>query len=97
MLDALAQSAAARLLIACDARQTPDRGTLSLIADLSAHAAQTRVWLILPHAGAHAPAGAGTETRAELWRDRLLALGLPADAILLAPVAPLTWLETGHG
>lgn len=97
VLDALAQSAAARLLIACDARQTPDRGTLSLIADLSAHAAQTRVWLILPQAGASVSTGAGTETRAELWRDRLLALGLPADAILLAPVAPLTWLETGHG
>jgi hypothetical protein len=89
VLDALAQSAASRLLIACDARQTPDRGTLSLIADLSAHAGQTRVWLIMPHAGA--------DTRADLWRDRLLTLGLPADGILQAPVAPLNWLESGHG
>lgn len=89
VLDALARSAASRLLIACDARQTPDRGTLSLIADLSAHAGQTRVWLILPHAGA--------DTRADLWRDRLLALGLPAAAVLQTPVAPLDWLETGHG
>lgn len=89
VLDALARSAASRLLIACDARQTPDRGTLSLIADLSAHAGQTGVWLITP--------GADAATRAPLWRDRLQALGLPADAILQAPSAPLGWLEPGHG
>ena len=46
ILDALADAAASRLLIACDARQTPDRGTLTLIAELAAHAA--RVWLLLP-------------------------------------------------
>ncbi|WP_050814842.1 DUF2868 domain-containing protein [Achromobacter arsenitoxydans] len=89
VLDALSQSAASRLLIACDARQTPDRGTLSLIADLSAHAGQTGVWLITP--------GAGADTRAALWRDRLLALGLNTDAILQAPAAPLGWLESSHG
>ncbi|MNT47436.1 hypothetical protein D3C72_1841510 [compost metagenome] len=89
VLDALSQSAASRLLIACDARQTPDRGTLSLIADLSAHARQTGVWLITP--------GSGADTRAALWRDRLQALGLDADAILQAPAAPLGWLEPGHG
>ncbi|WP_154403324.1 DUF2868 domain-containing protein, partial [Bordetella pertussis] len=44
LLDALARSAASRLLIACDARQTPDRGTLALLAELSDKAAQTRVW-----------------------------------------------------
>ncbi|MGE8640883.1 MAG: DUF2868 domain-containing protein [Achromobacter sp.] len=92
VLDALAQAAASRLLIACDARQTPDRGTLSLIAELSAHAQATRVWLIT---GPEDESGAGT--RAALWRERLLALGLPADAILQTPTAPLTWLESGHG
>lgn len=92
VLDALAQAAASRLLIACDARQTPDRGTLSLIAELSAHAQATGVWLIT---GPEDESGAGT--RAALWRERLLALGLPADAILQTPTAPLTWLESGHG
>ncbi|SSW71676.1 DUF2868 domain-containing protein [Achromobacter agilis] len=91
VLDALAQAAATRLLIACDARQTPDRGTLSLIAELAAHAAQTRVWLIPPRASADAAA-----TRAPLWRERLLALGLPADAIVQTPAAPFAWLESGH-
>ncbi|MGH8817475.1 MAG: DUF2868 domain-containing protein [Achromobacter pestifer] len=93
VLDALSQAVASRLLIACDARQTPDRGTLSLIAELSAHAQTTRVWLITPSAAADAP-DAGT--RAAVWRERLLALGLPASAILQTPAAPLAWLETGH-
>src|SRR5690606_21345475 len=35
LLDALAQSTTPRLLIACDTRQTPDRGTLGLIASLT--------------------------------------------------------------
>ncbi|MNL20320.1 hypothetical protein D3C87_1415610 [compost metagenome] len=90
VLDALAQAAASRLLIACDARQTPDRGTLSLIAELSAHAGHTGVWLI-------ASPDDGATTRAALWRERLLAVGLPADAILQTPTLPLTWLEAGHG
>lgn len=94
VLDALAQAAASRLLIACDARQTPDRGTLSLIAELSAHAQTTGVWLITPPSPDEA-SGAGT--RAALWRERLLALGLAADAILQSPAAPLAWLESGHG
>ncbi|EFF77675.1 hypothetical protein HMPREF0004_0854 [Achromobacter piechaudii ATCC 43553] len=90
VLDALAQAAASRLLIACDARQTPDRGTLSLIAELAAHARHTAVWLIAsPSDSAH--------SRAALWRERLLALGLAADAILQTPTAPLNWLEAGHG
>lgn len=94
VLDALAQAAASRLLIACDARQTPDRGTLSLIAELSAHAQATRVWLITASASADA---SDTGTRAAQWRERLLALGLPADSILQTPAAPLAWLEAGHG
>ncbi len=92
VLDALAGKAASRMLIACDARQTPDRGTLSLIAELAAHAEQTRVWLVTPRAGMDAAA-----TRAPLWRERLLALGLPADAVLQAPDAPYAWLESAHG
>ncbi|NMK48926.1 DUF2868 domain-containing protein [Achromobacter sp. Bel] len=94
VLDALAQAAASRLLIACDARQTPDRGTLSLIAELSAHAQATRVWLITAPSPDETT---GDGTRAALWRERLLALGLAADAILQPPAAPLAWLESGHG
>ena len=87
LLDALAQAAASRLLIACDARQTPDRGTLALIADLAAHAGHTRVWLVAPD---------GADTREPLWRERLAALGLDAGAIIGIGGAPLPWLEHGH-
>ena len=82
-----AQAAASRLLIACDARQTPDRGTLALIAELAAHAGQTRVWLLAP---------ANADTREPLWRERLAALGLAAGAILDSTGAPLAWLEHDH-
>lgn len=86
LLDALSQAGASRLLIACDARQTPDRGTLALIAELAAHAGQTRVWLRAP---------AAADTREPIWRERLAALGLEAGAIISAGGAPLDWLEHG--
>ena len=89
ILDALADAAASRLLIACDARQTPDRGTLTLIAELAAHAQQTRVWLLLP-AHEDGPARARCGARSS-------ALGLPAQAVLAASANALDWLETGHG
>ncbi|CAB3917834.1 DUF2868 domain-containing protein [Achromobacter ruhlandii] len=87
LLDALSRAAASRLVIACDARQTPDRGTLALIAELAAHAALTRVWLLAP---------AGADTREPLWRERLAALGMDAQAVIGAQGAALAWLEHGH-
>jgi len=86
LLDALARQPAPRLLIACDAGQTPDRGALALIAELSAKAAQTRVWL---------SAGFGEDgpsDRGPLWRARLGEAGLPAEAILEDADQPLQWL-----
>ncbi|WP_144636823.1 DUF2868 domain-containing protein [Bordetella genomosp. 13] len=88
LLDALARSAAPRLLLACDAHQTPDRGTLALIADLSGKAAQTRVWL---SAGFDDPASAD---RSATWRARLQEAGLPPEAILADSDAPLQWLAS---
>jgi hypothetical protein len=82
LLDALAATPAARLLIACDARQTPDRGTLALIADLASKAAQTRVWLT-----------PGAPDRMDTWRARLEAAGMPAEAIMRDADEPLQWLE----
>ncbi len=92
LLDALAQAGARRLLIACDMRQTPDRGTLGLIAALAGKAGQTRVWL----STFGAPA-AGGPARLDAWRDRLTAAGMGADAILSDADQPLRWLEADHG
>lgn len=78
-----------RLLIVCDARQTPDRGTLHLIASLTHQANQTKVWL-------YTPEGTGTEgNRIQTWQERLSATGMATSSILQATDQPLRWLETG--
>jgi len=92
LLDALARAGARRLLIACDARQTPDRGTLGLIAALADKAGQTRVWLSTAFDG---PA-AEEPARLDAWRDRLAAAGMAPEAILRDTDQPLRWLETGN-
>ncbi|MBO9357068.1 DUF2868 domain-containing protein [Bordetella petrii] len=91
LLDALARAGARRLLIACDARQTPDRGTLNLIAALAEKAGQTRVWL----ATAGTAPAAGEPARLDAWRERLAAAGMAPRDILRDADQPLRWLENG--
>lgn len=89
--DALARLAAsppARLLLACDARLSPDRGSLGLIAELSACAADCRVWLI---EGA-APATA----RLDHWMEGLAAQGFQPEQIMTDEERALAWLAHGH-
>ena len=86
LLEQLTRAPAQRLLIACDPRRSPDRGTLALIGELSRCAATTRIWLL--------PAPAGDtldENRLQDWRQALDALNLAH-----AGSAPMTWLESGH-
>ena len=89
--DALAQSHTPRLLIVCDARQTPDRGTLGLVASLTDKAAQTRVWLYTD------PEHSSSSNRLQTWRESLMATGMASDAIVQHADHPLRWLETGNG
>lgn len=75
-----------RLLIACDPRLSPDRGSLEYIAELSRHAGTCRVWLV------------GTDPRGEsartgYWREALLELGLARDDIMERREEALRWLE----
>lgn len=86
LLEQLTLYPPARLLIACDPRRSPDRGSLALIAELSRCAAQTRVWL-LP-----APAGQALDPeRLDDWHVALQKLEL-----VWSDSAPLSWLENGH-
>jgi hypothetical protein len=98
LLDALAAMPAQRLLLACDARQTPDRGTMALIADLSRKAALMRIWLT---SGTSRTGGAvdgpGHADRTSLWRARLMEAGMPPEAILRDADRPLQWLGDAHG
>lgn len=78
-----------RLVISCDARHTPDRGTLRLIAELSSYAGKTLVWL-QPAVGAEGPDGA--DGRTPLWKNQLHAATTVEVLVtpLLAPVSE--WL-----
>lgn len=78
-----------RLLIAVDPRQTPDRGTLGLIAELADRAVDTRIWAV---AAPGADGGAAGE-RLRLWREGLTGLGLGADAVITTAEAARDWLE----
>jgi Protein of unknown function (DUF2868) len=87
LLEALADRPAERLLLACDPRRSPDRGTQALLAELSRNAGETRVWLLpSPSGEANDPA------RLEAWRDALTQLGLPVEVAF-----PQGWLEHTHG
>jgi hypothetical protein len=92
LLDALARAPARRLLVACDARQTPDRGTLALIAELAGKAAQTRVWLT----GSDVAAAGGGD-RIAAWKARLADTGMPPTAVMRDVDRPLAWLGDEHG
>lgn len=93
VLEALTRAPVSRLLIACDARQTPDRGALALIADLSSTSRHTAVWLIEPAAllAPHsAPEGA---TRAAQWHAQLRSAGLPETDIFTDLHAASAWIQ----
>lgn len=84
LLVKLAADPPARLLLTCDPRLSPDRGVLALIAALSRHAGETRLWL---------PEPGGDSERREHWRQALTNLGLP-QAHLYEHTAPaLAWVS----
>ena len=86
LLEQLTRFPPARLVIACDPRRSPDRGTLALIGELARCAGATRLWLLQP------PPGAALDSeRLGDWHAALGTLALP-----YADSAPLAWLETGH-
>lgn len=83
MLARLALAPPARLLIAVDARSTPDRGSLGLISELSGHAFDTRVWAL----------AAAADSRQAQWRAGLQTIGLDGAALLLDAEAARAWLD----
>ncbi|WP_247267273.1 MULTISPECIES: DUF2868 domain-containing protein [Pseudomonas] len=86
LLEQLSRFPPARLLIACDPRRSPDRGSLALIAELARNANATRVWLL------QAPPGEALDSaRLGDWHVALQQLELP-----FADCAPMNWLESGH-
>jgi hypothetical protein len=86
LLEQLARFPAARLVVACDPRRSPDRGTLGLLAELARSTSAMRVWLLQPPAGQVLDA-----RRLATWHETLAPLGLP-----VSEQSPLAWLENSH-
>ena len=86
LLDQLSRFPPERLLIACDPRRSPDRGTLALLGELARSAAATRIWLL------QAPPGEALDSeRLGDWHQALDRLQLSHS-----DCAPMSWLESGH-
>jgi hypothetical protein len=86
LLDQLTRFPPARLLIACDPRRSPDRGSLALLGELARTAGATRIWLLQPP-----PGQALDSDRLGDWHRALAQLQLQHSDSL-----PLSWLESGH-
>lgn len=84
-LQALAENPPRRLLVAFDARLSPDRGSYALLAQLAAHATSTAAWLTSP---------AGTRgAHLDHWREGLADSGLAPSLIVTDETAAMLWLE----
>jgi hypothetical protein len=87
LLDDLQARPTQRMLMACDAQQTPDRGVVALLADLAGMAADSHVALL----GLAAP-DTVHGTRAAIWQDKLLAAGFSTEQIHTDLAPALDWL-----
>ncbi len=85
----LAAHAPAKLLLACDVRLSPDRGTLGWIVEVSHYAGELRVWLVSPDTAEDV---ATAWNRELTWRDSLAAIGLGAERVMTTESAAYAWL-----
>lgn len=83
LADALAAHPVARLLVACDGRLSPDRGSVAYIAELAGYSGQTAIWLAAPR----------DEDRRAQWHQSLAAFPHRFEDLGQA----LAWLEADHG
>lgn len=88
VLEQLRQQPAQRLLACCDARQTPDRGTVALLTELATLSAELGV-LLLPDDG--------TAARREQWLKQLLQAGFQPEQLLPYTGDALAWLTAEAG
>lgn len=90
LLDHLHAHPVSRLLVICDNYQTPDRGALAYIVELSAYAQETRVAFAAPETF---PDSHANESRLGAWRDQLQAIGIPAGQIHATLAPAMGWLK----
>ncbi|AUN95511.1 DUF2868 domain-containing protein [Pseudazoarcus pumilus] len=86
----LGASPVRRLLVVCDARISPDRGSLALIAELSRLAGECAVWL--------AGADVAEAERVRRWHESLEQIGFAPAAVFDSATAAGAWIVGGtHG
>lgn len=90
VLDQLHATPVPRLLVICDALQTPDRGTLTYITELASYADHTRVAF---YAATRPVDPKGGDTRAEVWHHELSKVGICADRLQIDPASAYRWLQ----
>src|SRR3546814_723107 len=91
VLEQLQQNPPSRILIVCDARQTPDRGAIALITELAGAAGDTRIALAAPD-NAHS-----ARPRTKTWRERLVAAGFAPEQGHDHVEPAAAWLATTSG
>jgi len=79
----------ARLLLVCDARLSPDRGTLHWLVQASAFCADSRVWLLHQE---QAP-----DVRRQSWQEALGDTGFTDTEIILDKDHALVWIAGDSG
>lgn len=89
LLDQLARQPPGQLLMVCDAQQTPDRGTIALLADIASLAGRAHVALYNASTDSH-----GYETRTHAWFGRLTAAGFTPDQLHTGLEAAVAWLAS---
>jgi hypothetical protein len=93
LLDHLQLQPPHRLLLVCDGRQTPDRGTVALLADLAGLAGAAHVALL-----GIQDEPAANDARPSAWHKQLLAAGFEPDRLHMEFATALTWLgSSAHG
>ena len=90
VLDQLQAHTPKKLLMVCDARQTPDRGTVALLADLASLAVEAHVSL-----EGYATEESPQQPRADAWRKKLQAAGFLPEHTHTDLHAALSWLASG--
>ncbi len=83
LLEALRRQPAQRLVVCCDARQTPDRGTIALLTELASLATAMQV-VLLPDTDAPA--------RRSQWRQQLMLAGVLPESQPASIAEALEWL-----
>jgi len=86
VLQALSARPPRALLVACDARLSPDRGSLRYLVELSACASELRIWLMQAK-------GENATARSGLWQESLTGIGLSPAAIMTEDADALAWVS----